>query len=248
MADGDGYGQLDPSDTASEFNQQVFIIQQQLAKLSTIKVVLVKAVDTDAKTVDVQPMVNLLDGLGQSSPHGIILGIPYWQWQFGTNAILAHPAVGDRGIMACADRDISSVKATKAIANPGSDRQMDASDGIYFGGILNGDPTQSIKFTDAGMELHDKNSNSLISSSTGWAFTGPVTFNQTVDVKGVATLEGALQLGGSIENATGGEYAGNIATTGTVSGSDMIANPGASQVTLRGHISTNSTTPPTPGH
>lgn len=228
MAEGDGWGQLDPSDTASEFNKQVFIIQQQLAKLSTIKVVLVKAVDTDAKTVDVQPMVNLLDGLGQSSPHGTILGIPYWQWQFGANAILADPAVGDIGVMACADRDISSVKATKAIANPGSDRQMDASDGIYFGGILNGDPTQSIKFTDAGMELHDKNANSLVSSAAGWAFTGPVTFNEVV------TMEAALQLAATIEGVGGGVYAGDIHTSGTITGDTGVVS-GAIHLTTHRH-------------
>lgn len=245
---GNGAGQQDPSDAASRYNSMLFIIRQQLAKISTMKVVLVKAVDTDAKTVDVQPMVNQLDGDDNSTPHGTILGIKYFIWQFGKNAILADPVVNDIGLMICADRDTSSVIASKAVAPPGSLRQLDAADGVYLGGILNGDPEQWVKFTDTGVELHDKNSNSLVSSNAGWAFTGPVVFNQTVDVKGVATLEGALQLGGAIEGVTGAEYGGNFATTGTVSGSDMIANPGGAQVTLRGHISTAANVPPTPGH
>lgn len=55
--------------------------------------------------------------------------------------------------------------------------------------------------------------------------------------------------GGLLELLSDGlHYNKNLIVTGTVSGSDMIANPGASQVTLRGHISVNSSTPPTPGH
>lgn len=213
---GEGFGQQDPSDSVGEFNPLVFIVLQQMAKISTVKVVVVKAVDTAAKTVDVQSMVNQLDGDNNSSPHGTILGIPYMVWQYGKNAVLADPVAGDIGIMVCADRDISAVKATKAISNPGSDRQLDAADGIYLGGILNGDAEQWVKFTDTGMELHDKNSNALISSSAGWAFTGPVVFNGTVDVKSVATLESGLQLGGAIVSVTGSRYGGNIDTSGNI--------------------------------
>src|SRR3954452_9159058 len=100
---GEGFGQQDPSDSVGEFNPLIFIVQQQLAKISTVKVVVVKAVDTAAKTVDVQSMVNQLDGDNQSTPHGTILGIPYVVWQFGKNAVLADPAAGDIGIMVCAD-------------------------------------------------------------------------------------------------------------------------------------------------
>lgn len=247
--DGSGFGQQDPSDSVGETNPLLFFIEQQLAKVSTIKVVLVKAVDTDAKTVDVQPMVNQLDGNSRSTPHGTILGIPYWQWQFGKNKISADPVVGDIGIMACADRDISAVKATKAISNPGSDNRFAMADGIYFGGILNGDPDQEIKFTDTGMELHDKNSNSLVSSAAGWTFTGPVIFNQTVDVKGVATLEAALQLGGSIESVTGSLYGGDIHIGGTFTAdTDLVYGAGGARVTLKSHIHPSNGAPPTPGH
>lgn len=210
MNDTIGYGQQDPSDSVGDFNPVVFTIQQQLAKMSTFKVVQVKAVDTDAKTVDVQIMVNQLDGVGRSQPHGIVLGIPYWQWQFGKNMIAADPVVDDIGVMACADRDISAVKSAKAIANPGSFRKYDVADGVYFGGILNGVPDQWIKFTDTGLELHDKNSNSLISSATGWAFTGQVTFN------GLAIMPAGMQLSGNIVGVGGARYTGNFDTSGTI--------------------------------
>jgi hypothetical protein len=210
MADDSGFGQQDPNDSVGDFNPHAFVIAQLISRISTMKIVKVKVVDTAAKTVDVQPMVNQLDGNSRSTPHGVILGIPYWQWQFGKNAIVADPVVDDIGIMVCSDRDISSVVAAKAIANPGSDRQLDAADGIYIGGILNGDPEQTIKFTDTGMELHDKNSNSLVSGLSGWVFTGQVQFN------GLTVMESGMQLSGSITNVGGSRFSGNFDTSGEV--------------------------------
>lgn len=222
MADDTGFGQQDPADMAGKYNGLSFIIAQALSKISTMKIVQVKAVDTAAKTVNVQPMVNQLDGQNNATPHGTIFGIPYAVWQYGTNAVLADPAVDDIGLMIVSDRDISAVKATKAIAPPGSNRQMNVADGVYLGGILNGDPEQWVKFTDAGMEWHDKNGNVLTSSSAGWEFTGPVKFNQaatfmgTIDVTSTAILRGGMQLSGSIVNIGGGRYSGNIDTSGNI--------------------------------
>lgn len=213
MAD-EGYGQQQPLNTGP-FNEQVFIIWQQLAKISTMKVVLVKAVDAGAKTVDVQPMVNQVDGSGNSSPHGILLGIPYMIWQFGVNALLADPVAGDIGLMICADRDISAVKAAKAIANVGSERKMDAADGVYLGGILNGDPEQWIKFTEAGLEIVDKNSNNMTFGSTGISING-LLINQNGQVAGNLPVTGNLMLGGSMVSIAGATYSGNILTSGEV--------------------------------
>jgi len=211
-----GAGQQDPLDSAGEFNAQVFVIQQQIAKISTMKIVKVMVVDTAAKTVDVQPMVNQIDGDSNATPHGTIYGIPYVIWQYGKNAVLADPVVGDIGMMSCADRDISSVKSSKATAPPGSLRTYDAADGVYLGGILNAAPEQWVKFTNTGLELNDKNGNKIVSSAAGWTFTGPVIFNQTVDVKGVATLENSLQLGGNVLSVAGSTYSGSFTTSGDV--------------------------------
>ena len=221
MAD-EGYGQQNPPDSAGRFNGLNFIVDQVVSKLSTIKVVQVKSVDTASKTVSVQPMVNMTDGNNKTSEHGEIFGIPYWGWQFGKNSFIADPVVGDIGVMACADRDISAVKSTKKIGPPGSDRQMSMSDGIYFGGILNSAPEQWIKFNEDGMELHDKNGNILKSNATGWEFTGKVKFNNevTIDddliVSQAAKISGNLQLGGTMVSISGGTYSGNIQTSGEV--------------------------------
>jgi hypothetical protein len=71
-----------------------------------------------------------------------------------------------------ADRDISTVKSTKAAALPGSRRQFDIADGVYAGGCLNVAPEQYLIFTDAGVRLVDKNGNSVTLNETGVQLSG----------------------------------------------------------------------------
>ena len=96
--------------------------------------------------VDVQPLVNQVDGFGSAIPQGRLHNIPYLRMQGGVNAIILDPQVGDIGVCVFSDRDISSVKTTKARANPGSRRRFDVADGLYLGGMLNGAPSQYIEF------------------------------------------------------------------------------------------------------
>lgn len=200
-----GYGQQEPSDTTSDYGVLVFIIEQVLASKYFTRVVQVVAVNEDAKTVDVQIATNQLDGQGNSSPHGITKSIPYVGGQFGTSAFKMTPGVGDLGMMAVNDRDLSSVKVNKSIANPGSLRKFAAADGIYLWSILNKQaPTQFIEWTSTGLNIQDANGNGLTTSSSGWAFTGNVSF------------AGNIELSGVIQGASGAEYAGTITTSGDV--------------------------------
>jgi hypothetical protein len=225
-----GYGQQDPSDSAGAFNPFAFQIAQALARISTNKIVKVMAVDTDKKTVDVQIAVNQLDGQLNSTPHGTIYGIPYVWAMGGTNAFMIDPAVGDMGMMSVCDRDISAVKSTQDIGNPGSLRKFSPSDGIYLFGIpgLNGTaPVQWIKWTSDGIDITANNGNRLTSDASGWKFTGVVNFANDV------------QLGGQILGGAGGELAVDIKTTG-----DVVAGT----ISLKGHHHTaqGATAPTTP--
>lgn len=153
-----GNGQMQPSDTSSDANVIDFIIRRTLAKTRTMMIVKIVSVTNDGELspvgfVDVQPLVNMLDGAGTSSPHGTVMGLPYFRLQGGTDAVIIDPKVGDIGFAVIADRDISAVKSAKAQANPGSFRRFDLSDGVYIGGILNGIPTQYIRFTETGVEV-----------------------------------------------------------------------------------------------
>lgn len=259
MADTPGAGQQDPSDSMGGFNPIAFAIGQAINRVATVKVVKVMAVDTGAKTVDVQIAVNQLDGQDNSTPHGTINGVNYVWAMGGKNAFQVDPAVGDMGVMLVCDRDISAVKAAKAIANPGSNRKFSPSDGIYLFGVpgMNGQaPTQWFKWTDGGgYNITDSFGNVQQATNAGISING-VVFNRQGQVAGNLPVTGALELAGAIQALDGTVYTGNIGTLGAITASgtitttlgDFIAVPGASQVTLRGHIHASNGAPPTPGH
>src|ERR1043166_3790476 len=173
----DGYsGQQGLTDPGSEFNVFCFIVQQLLGKVRTLVPVKVTAVHAGerlaAGTVDVQPLVNQVDGIGNKTEHGIVLGIPVFRLQAGSFAIILDPQVDDLGFVVCADRDISAVKANKAISNPGSKRRFSLADGVYFGGMLNAAPDQYIKFSSDGVTIADKFGHKIESTSAGKHPTG----------------------------------------------------------------------------
>ena len=131
------------SDGASDFNLMHFVARMVLSGAATAEIVQVMAVG--AGTVDVQPCVAMIDGQGNASPHGMVHGLPYGQMQGGTAAFKVTPVIGDLGIAVYASRDISSVKATRGQANPGSRRQFSRSDGMYVCGILGANPTTFVE-------------------------------------------------------------------------------------------------------
>lgn len=186
-----------------------FVITQLLNKRNYTTLVQVMAVRSAGEVspvgfVDVQIMINQIDAQGQSMPHGIVNNVPYMRLQGGTNAIIIDPQVGDIGMCTFADRDISSVKANRAIANPGSFRRSDIADGIYTGGFLNAAPVQYVRFTDEGIEVVSPSKVTLRAPSI--VLDGPVTGTAnavfTGDVVGQGTslhnhTHGGIVRGGS---------------------------------------------------
>jgi hypothetical protein len=143
-------GAANNSDFAGEYNAMLFMIRRVLSKVNVAALCEVLAVYGGGVGavgyVDLQPLVNQVDGSGKAIPQGVLHNIPYMRMQGGANAIILDPQKGDIGAAVFSDRDISSVKATGAQANPGSRRRFDVADGLYFGGMLNGTPTQYIEF------------------------------------------------------------------------------------------------------
>lgn len=194
---GQGYsGQMGMTDGNSDYNALCFVIQQMLANVRTVVPCRVLAVTAggldDTSTVDVQPLVNQMDGLGNATPHGTVLSLPVMRWQGGSNAVILDPAVGDIGLALVCDRDISAVVANKDQAVPGSFRRFSLSDGIYLGGILNGVPTQYVQFTDTGIILADKNSNKIETKPGSIAMT---TTSLTVTGSIISGFGGGDQVG-----------------------------------------------------
>lgn len=151
-------GQAGPADGVQNFGAITFLVSQMLNRLETCTLVRVIAVTNDGGLspvglVDVQPLVNQLDGNGNAMPHGQLFQLPYFRLQGGTDAVILDPKVGDIGMAAFASRDLSAVKASKQQANPGSWRTHNMADGMYFGGMLNGVPVQYIQFTEGGINV-----------------------------------------------------------------------------------------------
>lgn len=151
-------GIQDPEDGGSDFNAYAAIFKSLLSRVATATIVQVKKVTNNggvAKVgfVDIQPMINQVDGDGNAVPHGVIYGCPYQRMQGGANAVILDPVVGDIGIAIFASRDIAAVIANRKPSNPGSHGRFRMSDALYIGGILNGVPTQWVRFSADGIDL-----------------------------------------------------------------------------------------------
>ena len=148
-----------PSDFDSEQNGLNFAIQQAMLKLQTALPVRVMAVRNAGLApvgqVDIQVLVDMVDGQGNTVQHGTISNVPYFRLQGGTNAVIVDPSPGDIGMACFCSRDISAVKSVKDAAPPGSWRSHDFSDALYLGGFLNGTPTSYVQITEGGILVHN---------------------------------------------------------------------------------------------
>jgi hypothetical protein len=189
MASGDGgYSFQDPEDSASDYAARQFQIDQTLARVRTMVLVKVLAT-TDGGgaiaapgTVNVQPLVQMVDGQGNATNHGTVFNIPVFRVGSSWGAVILDPVEGDIGWMAVADRDISSVKNTKAIAPPGSRRKFDMADGVYMGSLLGATPTQYIVFTENGINI--------VSGSSGVTINGvTITQSGAIEAPGEVTAK-----------------------------------------------------------
>lgn len=193
------FGQEGYNSANSEYNAISFIVMSLLGSfVSTMKIVKVKSVTNEGALaavgfVDVQPMVNLMNGVGETSEHGTIFNVPYFRLQGGKNAVIVDPAVDDIGIMVCADRDSSVVKESKAVSQPGSQRRFSMADGVYIGGILNGTPEQFIRFHEDGIE---------IKSTNGKISLNGLLINKDGQVDGNLNVQGDVQAAGEVSAKT----------------------------------------------
>lgn len=158
MSDKPTQGQQDAVDAGSKYNAMAFMMQQILSRVNVATLVQVLACSnaggvSPIGTVDVQVLVNQLDGAGNAVPHVTVFGLPYFRLQGGTNAVILDPQVGDIGAAVFSHHDISGVKAAKGQANPGSLRRNSIADGMYFGSLINAAPVQYVRFSTDGIDV-----------------------------------------------------------------------------------------------
>lgn len=187
----------DETDFLSPLNGMVYIINQEIKKINTAD--LVKVVSVNGDTIDVIPIIKNVNASKEPIEESVIYGVRYIQWQYGSNAIVCAPAVGDIGLLVCCKRDISNIESGIV----GSLRRYSLADGIYIGGImgLNATPTQYVSFSN----------NNLTIKGTG-----------TINVEGstVNVNASTVNLGGS--GGTGVATVGKRVTTdGTPTGSTV---------------------------
>lgn len=176
-------GFIGPQTAYGDWNVLQFQIAQSVAKMQTSTLVQVVSCTNDGGvspvgTVDVIPMVNQIDAAGNPIQHTTIFNVPYARIQGGSDAVIIDPKPGDIGIALFASRDISKVKATKQPGNPGSNRQFSFSDAMYIGGLLNGAPTQYLRYSADGIEINSPQqvkavvgSSTMIIDETQWKAT-----------------------------------------------------------------------------
>lgn len=194
----------------TQFEQLNFLILQSLLKLETSSLVRVVSVNASGLapvgTVNVVVLVAQLTGDNQTRPGVEIPNVPYFRLQGGANAVIIDPKPGDIGMACFASRDISSVKAARRAAPPGSLRHHDFSDGMYVGGFLNAAPTQYIHFTDSGIVVHSPYSVS-VNAPAATVNAPDIQMNGNVQVTGNFSVNGSMTNNGK-----------NIGSTHTHSG------------------------------
>lgn len=154
MNDQGFYGEFSDVDMSTPENVFYASLRQFMGTKSFCTIVRVvrvmKGEDDTVGFVDIIPLVTMLDGRGNVVQPTTIYNAPYTRLQGGNSAVIIDPAIGDLGLALCADRDISAVKATRKASPPGSARRNSSADAVYLGGLLNGSPSQFIKFIDGG--------------------------------------------------------------------------------------------------
>lgn len=215
MPDPNLSGQMRPEDGASQFNAVEFVVRNMLARVSTATIVQVVSSTNAGEVappgfVDITPLVNLIDGNGKAIKHGTIYRCPVARMQGGSNAVILDPVAGDIGIAVFADRDITSVISNEARSNPGSFRRFSMADALYLGGVLGAAPTQYVRLSDDGIELHSPTAILLTAPSV--TITSPVVeVNASTSViltTPLFTVNGATSLNGPLSQVPGSQSGG----------------------------------------
>ena len=124
-------GFLNENTNSNDFNKLSFIIRQTvLGLVDTCFVGIVKKVNDD-NTVDVLPIVDGVDGNGNSIERSVVYNLPYLRYQGGLCKVDIIPEVGDIGLVCLTKDDSSSAIEKKQNTVPPSDKKFNKSNGIY---------------------------------------------------------------------------------------------------------------------
>lgn len=195
---------------------QEWIIRDLIRKVHTATPVEVKAVypTTDrVGFVDVLPLIEDVDTNGAVIEQSLIYNVPYQRWQGGVSAVILDPAVGDIGLAVFAERDATALATTLQAGPAATQRAHSSADGFYFGGFLNGAPTQWIKFLagGAGIDINTPGNLTLEAAGSITMSSGGTT---TVNAQGGFVVNANMTLNGTMTGTHTGagayQFAGSI--------------------------------------
>jgi hypothetical protein len=186
MADDELRGAAGPSTSASDWHSARFTAEQVVSEMSTATMVKIIKPPYDKNGnpiapgtpgpigyVDVQPLVSQMDGNEKPTKHGVIYRLKYMRYGGGYGAFISDPKKGDVGKMVVADTDTSLARESGDIANPGSARRFDKSDGTFFGAVVQKDnPKQYFAWKTKGFELKDENGRLIKGDDNGITIDG----------------------------------------------------------------------------
>jgi hypothetical protein len=213
---------------------QLFTILKLLRGVHTATLVQVNAVRADAGprgVVDVTPLVEDTTTAGVLIPQTPIYNVPYFRYQGGSSAVVLDPVVGDIGLAIFAEADITTVKATLGAAAAATTRNHSTADALYLGGMLNGAPTQWVKFLAgaAGIDISTPGALTL----EGQTITLTAGATMTLAAPGGLTINADVTLNGTMSGTVAG--AGAYQFAGTIVAPDAVIN-GVTQST---HVHTD---------
>lgn len=185
---------------------------------------IVKVVEVNGELLTVKSMVLGLTTEMKKIDNQLIYNVPFIRLQRGNSAVVMDPVVGDIGLMAVCDRDITNVKSSKNESVPPTLRRHSKADAVYITGIasLNDEPAQYAKFSDAGIE---------VVSPTKVAISSP-----DIELNGsssVAVNSPNIILNGAVSQGSG-SYGGAAHFKNAVT-SDTEVSVGAIKLTYHGH-------------
>lgn len=173
-----------------------FFTDQKLKSIFTCDVV--KVINVDEKTVDVQPLVYQVNGDNEIMKQEPIYGVPYCRQQAGMNGIILKPQVDDLGVVVYARRDISSVISSGGENVPDTRRFLSENDAIYLCSIASimSQPTRFIEFTESGISITP---NTKLTINGDVEVTGTVTAQDCIS----GTISGKTHTHGNVQNGSG---------------------------------------------
>lgn len=207
-----------------EGRAQEWIIRDLIRKVHTaapVRVLAVRSVTDRVGFVDVVPLIEDVDTNGAVIEQAPIYNVPFLRLQGGASAVILDPAVGDIGLAVFAERDATALATTLQAGPAATARSHSSADGFYFGGFLNGAPTQWVKFLAgaAGIDIHTPGDLTL---SSGGAITLSSGGATTVNAGGGFVVNANMTLNGTMSGTHTGPGAYQFA--GTIVAPEAVIN------------------------